>query len=482
MRVSEFYSLGVSQPSLDFLDVDVEKDTRVFVDPFAFSYLQSDWGRECVSLLQDFYTEVLDAIRSGHRKRALSLLAMLGESNEAHLGLSSDASHGSGVSDGLALEIFEALSTSRAVASGLLTDVHETVLFVEGIGHDRISDMTIAIVRRQLIEYTQRMCDLNGIPMVWGLDSGPMWNRQTHKWDAEHVDLPMPNGKLLLIPKAIVRKTSTFDAGDYLRHFVLPYLQEQELQDSSSTIVQERRSKSRRGVKFVTKKDIVARDGKATKEWNTDVTDQYPELLDKYRAEKARATEPPDHDAIAAATETDGPDWDGLLEAVRSVPPGRAGADDYHRAVQHLLTALLYPALDMPVREFKRNEGRKRIDIVFTNLAETGFFHWLHNAGGVPAGLVVIECKNYSAPLSNPEFDQLTGRFSPLKGQFGLLCYRGFADDKASVVRHCRDAALDRRGFVIALDDDDLVELVQSRKDGELTLFKHLMDRFQELI
>jgi hypothetical protein len=50
------------------------------------------------------------------------------------------------------------------------------------------------------------------------------------------------------------------------------------------------------------------------------------------------------------------------------------------------------------------------------------------------------------------------------------------------VIQHCRDAALDDRGYVIALDDDDLQVLVDSRKDGELTLVRYLMQRFQELI
>jgi hypothetical protein len=32
MRVSEYFGLGRNQPTLDFVDVDVVGDTRVFVD------------------------------------------------------------------------------------------------------------------------------------------------------------------------------------------------------------------------------------------------------------------------------------------------------------------------------------------------------------------------------------------------------------------------------------------------------------------
>lgn len=479
VRVSEFYKLGVTQPSLEFLDVDVTFDTKLFVDPQAFSNLGSTWAKECVSLLQDFYGEVLHAVRHADRTKGVHLLARLGESNEVHLGLSSAESEGSGVAGGIAGEIFEALSASRAVTSGLLADVQETVLFVEGVGHDRVSDMTINIVRRQLILFTQEMCNQYGIPMVQGVDSGPMWDRVQSKWVAEHVRLPMPNGKkLLLVPKGVVRKTSTFDPGDYLQHFVLPYLQDVELNGARSGLVQRRKS----GQPFVTKKSIVERDGKPTKEWNNEVTDQHPELLDEYRAAKAAKTEPPDHEDIAVATHTPQPNWDGLLAAVLAIPSGRDHADNYHRAVQHLLTALFYPALDFPEREFKIHVGRKRIDITYTNVAESGFFAWLHTVQKVSSGMVVIECKNYTGKMKNEEFDQLTGRFSPHRGRFGILCYRGFKDDKAAVIQHCRDAALDDRGFVVALDDEDLAKLVESRKDGEMTLFRYLTQRFRELI
>ena len=41
-RVSEFYRLGRTQPALDFVDVDVRDDVKVFLDPRAFRLLQSN--------------------------------------------------------------------------------------------------------------------------------------------------------------------------------------------------------------------------------------------------------------------------------------------------------------------------------------------------------------------------------------------------------------------------------------------------------
>jgi hypothetical protein len=50
MRVSEYFQLGKTQPYLDFVDVRLETDIAVFVDPSALGGMKSVWGHECASL------------------------------------------------------------------------------------------------------------------------------------------------------------------------------------------------------------------------------------------------------------------------------------------------------------------------------------------------------------------------------------------------------------------------------------------------
>jgi hypothetical protein len=161
---------------------------------------------------------------------------------------------------------------------------------------------------------------------------------------------------------------------------------------------------------------------------------------------------------------------------------GLKSATAYHHAVEALLTALFYPALDQPRREFPIHEGRKRIDITYTNVASEGFFDWVNRVQSAPAPSVFVECKNYGRDLSNPEIDQISSRFSPLRGRLGFLAHRGFGD-KDLLVQRCRDTALDHRGFIIVLDDDDLESLVQERKQNPNSVsFKTLCRRFDELV
>jgi hypothetical protein len=83
----------------------------------------------------------------------------------------------------------------------------------------------------------------------------------------------------------------------------------------------------------------------------------------------------------------------------------------------------------------------------------------------VPAAHVYVECKNYTGDPGNPELDQLAGRFSPLRGQVGLLVCRTLTD-KALFIQRCRDTALDRRGYCLPLDDDDVAQLVLDTTAG----------------
>jgi hypothetical protein len=473
MRVSEYFQLNRHQGELDFVDVDIRGDTRVYLDPRALRLLTTDWGQECVSLIQNFFRTVLQAIRDGDDERARRLLAGLREPNETHLGLSRGRARGSALGAGLARDVWEALSETDAAATGLLQDLEDTVLLVPGIDRDRISDISTNIIREPLIRYTQAVCEHYDIPLTSGVDSGPLWNSQSRTWESHLVSLPTTTeGRLLLVPKVIVRKKLDYERSEYLNHYLLTTLQEVELA-AGSELVQLLKNGTRR----VTKKAVKEKygtDKASIARW----TQEHPEALENYRADKRRHTrEPLTHEDFFVEGIGDIPDLDSLLRAVTAIDPGRDTADDYHRAVENLLTALFYPNLTSPHIEYPIHDGRKVIDIAYANVASRGFFGWV--AQHYPSAMVFIECKNYSSDPANPELDQLSSRFSPRRGQVGLLICRTITDRERMTAR-CRDTANDGRGYVIALDDHDLDSLVaQYAATHELTL---LRDRFNALI
>ena len=79
----------------------------------------------------------------------------LREPNQTRFGLSrGDRPHGRGVGADQALELYDALSQSAAVQTGLLKDLEDCELLIPGISSDKISDITTNIIRPNLIEYT----------------------------------------------------------------------------------------------------------------------------------------------------------------------------------------------------------------------------------------------------------------------------------------------------------------------------------------
>ncbi len=476
MRVSEYYELRRTQPTLDFVDVDIESDASVFVDPRALRLLPSEWGEECVFLIQNFFREVLKAIPSGDQERGRYLLLALREPNETHLGLSKGRSRGRAIGLYSAGEIWSALSQSEAAKSGLLEELEDTILMIEGISSDIISDIATNIIREPLIRYTQEVAKYYGIPLVPDVYSGPMWDAENARWHTTFASLPMTEqGKLLFVPKVIVRRRMDYDVGEYYRHYLIEHLREAELSANTELVYL-----LRDGSPKVNKKDVATKFGSG-KAMIVQETRNHPEILDKYRKDKRSLYQPPlDHLDISLAEGTPQPDWDNLLQTLIDIPTGQEYFSQYENGVEALLTALFYPSLTNPVKQLQIHEGRKRIDLTYTNVATTGFFQWL--SMHYSASHIFVECKNYGRELGNPELDQIAGRFSPSRGQFGIITCRSF-ENKKLFIQRCKDSANDQRGFIIPLDDDDLRALVDEIK-GQVheARFEFLYSCFAKLV
>lgn len=414
-------------------------------------------------------------IRVGKNQEAENLLKMLREPNETHLGLSKGKSRGHALGSESAHDVWRALSNSEAARSGLLKDLEDTILMIEGISVDIVSDITTNIIREPLIRYTQEMARMYGIPLSFGVATGPLWNSQAGEWTQRFEELPVAGGgRLLLVPKAIVRRHLEYDADEYYRHFLLEHLRDVELNANSSLVEllkngRQRVTKKKLSEKYGTGKAAIVRE-----------TLKYPDALVKYKKAKEEEPNPPmSHEQIADAESESAPDWDGLLDAVIKCPVSDE-PERYEKAVEGLLSALFYPALNHPIAQHKLHDGRKRVDITYTNMGVAGFFQWL--AKHYPSAHVFVECKNYGKEVANPELDQLSSRFSPSRGKFGLLVCRSFRD-KELFLERCKDTAKDSRGFIIPLDDEDLIALVASRKADALFLdLKILQDRFRDLV
>jgi len=140
LRVSQFFALDRDQTTLDFVDVPIGNDIAVFLDPSRIRSMETSWAAECNSLLQHFFQQLLDYMKTNDSLAGMRMLEGLSERNEFHLGLSRGKSQGSGIGREFAKKFWKTLNKSKASKTGLLKDLEDACLFIDGVGNDRISD------------------------------------------------------------------------------------------------------------------------------------------------------------------------------------------------------------------------------------------------------------------------------------------------------------------------------------------------------
>lgn len=313
LKVSTLFNIPGSQDELDFIDVDTVGDVPLFIDPRAFRLARDPWATDCVTLLKTFFKAVIDAIRAGDAIAAMRLLSVLGEPNETHLGYSRFRASGRGVGKVLASELYGRLKESEAVKSGLLIDLEDTVLLIDRIGPDIVSDVVTNVVRAKLIEYTQSICRQFNVPVA-PQSSGPLWDPSRREWFSHEVDLPVCDGRrFLFVRKSLLRSRLDYRSSEFVQHFVLEELQGLE-KSSNSELVRLLKS----GERHVYKKDVARKHG-ATKATAIAVTKRAPQLLDSYRKWKSAKPHPPlSPERLASKTKARRPNSTKLEAELRS--------------------------------------------------------------------------------------------------------------------------------------------------------------------
>jgi hypothetical protein len=244
----------------------------------------------------------------------------------------------------------------------------------------------------------------------------------------------------------------------YYQHFVLNFLQQEELANPTSRLVRTLRNRRR----VVYKKDIAAQFPLA-KNFLYQFSREHPEVLADFRnwliqderTKKASDVGEEDERLIAGA----------LTQALRAIPAGDTGAAQFHKLIIGVVEFVFFPSLMHPRKEHEIHQGRKRIDIVMENGALTGIFHNIPVIRRLPCSYIPFECKNYTTEIANPELDQLAGRFSVNRGKRGFLCCRQF-EDRGLFLERCRDTLRDDRGLVLPLDDQTVLRFLSMIEDG----------------
>jgi hypothetical protein len=479
MRISQSFQLGKTQHELDFTDIDPTGDIPLFLDPYFLSTRNDPWSIEATRTIRSFFQYLIELLSVGNLPEAQRIFTHLGEPNETCLGMSKGAPRGRGVGAENTSELLARIVESRAVETGIVEDIEDCIVFVDGIGKDKLSDMTTNIIKWHLIAYTQAQCKLWGIPLQVDVPSGFYWVRQNRDWHNTHTEMLVIDGKrILLVPKGIVSYSEGYTPDKYHQHFVLNFLQHEHLRLNSALVKRFIRRDGTERV-YVTKKDIQEQEAPLTKAFLRGFTANHPQVFADFRENAKNYISSLTNDELS---EHDiGQIVDYLIGQLEAIPAGTSDASRYHKLVVGILELIFYPNLICPQVEREIHFGRKRIDITFDNAANNGFFYRLHRIHQIACPYIFVECKNYSSDPANPELDQLAGRFSPNRGRFGLLLCRSIENMNLFLTR-CADTYRDDRGGIIPLVDSDLIYLLNRVRQREPAEDEFLSDRLRAVI
>jgi len=185
------------------LDPILGVDTRLFIDPSLLRVAQTPELEHSYRAVGDYFEDVLKVVSNISAKgdrmwRQADELLKFPEVSGLCIGYASAGSKGSGM--GAATRDHLLTTVWEVVKAGIKEPaLFELVgIFEEGIGPDRISDMTAKIIAADLIRYTQRVCSDTGIPM------------EAHRLAFLRVEEDLPTNPLtktpiILVPREILR-------------------------------------------------------------------------------------------------------------------------------------------------------------------------------------------------------------------------------------------------------------------------------------
>lgn len=204
-NISVYYKLGSQQPDLNFVDIVLDKDNLLFIDPRLIEASENLEIKEMQVYIEAFWAELIKRVRSKEVKKIYYTLSGLKEPHETRLGYSFSKQSGNSVASMLKLKIIDAITKNKAVQSGILSHFSDVELFIKDISSDRISDITTKIIKSVLIEYTQRQCKLKGILTI-PVKQDDIFDKDKLKWIRKECELPVYHGKpIIFVPKEIVR-------------------------------------------------------------------------------------------------------------------------------------------------------------------------------------------------------------------------------------------------------------------------------------
>jgi hypothetical protein len=213
--------------NFDFVDIRLDKDNRVFIDPCLMEEADDPWCIQASQCMAAFF----DCLYTGFKNETIrhsALLSHAGEQNAIKLGYG-DGSNGKGKTP---VGMYESLEGLSALIHQIPTigKAQDIPVFISDFAEDRMSDLLANILHHLLGDFTAAQMskwgyfpDGEGTKPIWFFDAAQkLWRQEARPcWFYQ-------GKELLLVPKKIVRKHYLFSAHQYLQLVILERMRQAE--------------------------------------------------------------------------------------------------------------------------------------------------------------------------------------------------------------------------------------------------------------
>lgn len=238
----------------DFVNVRLEKDNRLFIDPFLIYKSKNQFDKQCYKNIEEFFTILIEYAKKKDDKNAIKLVKNLYEREETRLGYSLKSYSGKGFSKSGGIKLYNALKENHALQEGLVKDIFDCNIMLTNLGEDKISDLVTSIIFLKLVEFTEEQCSKYQIPTYEVKINKKCWNADKLIWENISCKLPIDKKEnpIVFVPKNITSYKQTFTYENVYQEIYIPYYEQIELNSGNKELLIEYKN----GKKRINRKEL----------------------------------------------------------------------------------------------------------------------------------------------------------------------------------------------------------------------------------
>ena len=242
---------------LEFVNVNLDKDNKIFLDPLKIKRSKTEFGKKCYNKIEEFINNLLNLAKNRNYKELLKIIDNLYERNETRLGYSINSSLGKSFGENGGKNLVQSLANNKMIINGKVEDIFDCLMIVPNIGEDKVSDLITSIIFMDLIEYTQKQCNMLKIPLEKVKIKKLCWNHQESNWIKLNTELPIFEKKpIVFVPKEFAGIQYIFSYEQLYRDVIIPLYKEREKKTPGSKYIIKFKSRKKTCFRKRTKEGI----------------------------------------------------------------------------------------------------------------------------------------------------------------------------------------------------------------------------------